>query len=183
MAKETIEELQTEIETLKAQAETAQAEITRLKAHSEDLLAERKAEQKRREDAETTLQTLTIERDGLHAKVEDMTLTGPVLRAIEAITPLPPAVGRKILEEAGIKFAIGTSGFASVINDGQEFPLSELLNQMATKIGQNGIDSFDWFLRSSGASGSGATGGTSSGFHSTPKPEPQEPLAKGLGLR
>ena len=91
-----------------------QAEIDRLKAHAEDLLTERKAEKQRREAAETALQTLTIEHDGVLAKLDDLTLSGPVLRALESVTAAPPMQGRKLLEDTGIKFAIGKQGVQTI---------------------------------------------------------------------
>ena len=161
-----------------------QAEIDRLKAHAEDLLTERKAEKQRREAAETALQTLTIEHDGVLAKLDDLTLSGPVLRALESVTAAPPMQGRKLLEDTGIKFAIGKQGNAVAIDGEDEIPLLDLHRHLLKKCDTpEGLAALGWILRSSGASGSGAKGGGNPSFlQVTPKTE-QKKVAPSLGLR
>ena len=162
-----------------------QAEIDRLKAHAEDLLTERKAEKQRREAAETALQTLTIEHDGVLAKLDDLTLSGPVLRALERVTAAPPMQGRKLLEDTGIKFAIGKQGSAVAIDGEDEIPLPDLYAHLSKKCDATpeGLSALGWILRSSGASGSGAKGGGKPSFlPETPKLEPKK-VASPLGLR
>lgn len=164
--------------------ESLQAEITRLKTHAEDLMTERKAEKKRREDAETAMQTLTSERDGLLSQVDDLPLSGPVLRALEGVTAAPAIQGRKLLEDAGIKFAIGKQGNAVAIDGEDEILLSDLHQHLSKKCDTpEGMTAFGWIVRSSGASGSGATGGGNPTFRPiTPKTEKPN-IAPALGLR
>ena len=164
--------------------EELQAEITRLKAHADDLLTERKAEKKRREEAETALQTLTNERDGLLSKLDDLTLTGPVLRALERVTVAPPIHGRKLLEDAGIKFAIGKDGIAVAIEGEDEIPLPDLYQHLSKKCDTpEGMAAFGWIIRSSGASGGGAVGGGGPVYRPTGQNPQREPIANNLGLR
>ena len=162
-----------------------QAEIDRLKAHSEDLLAERKAEKKRREEAESTLQTLTGERDGLLSRLDSLTLTGPVLRALESVTVAPPIHGRKLLEDAGIKFVIGKDGIATALDGEGEIPLLDLYQHLNKKCNTpEGMAAFGWILRSSGASGTGSKPSTTTTFqHPASQPKNDDGVVKGLGLR
>ena len=164
--------------------ESLQAEVTRLKAHADDLLAERKAEKQRREAAETALATLQTAHDGLVTKLDDLTLTGPVLRALERVTAAPPAQGRKLLEDAGIKFVTGKEGTAVALDGEAEIPLPDLHRHLLRKCDTDeGMAAFGWIIRSSGASGGGAMGGAG---HppSTRTKEPKEiKPAPQLGLR
>lgn len=164
--------------------ESLQAEITRLKAHSEDLLAERKAEKKRREDAENALQTLTIERGELLSKLDDLTLTGPVLRALESVTNAPPIKGRKLLEDAGIQFVIGKQGNAVAMDGEDEIPLPDFKQYMLRKCNDPAhLATFGWMLRASGVTGGGSR--TSNPVYSQPEHQPKndDGVVKGLGLR
>lgn len=164
--------------------ESLQTEITRLKAHADDLLAERKAEKKRREDAETALQTVTGERDGLLSRLDDLTLSGPVLRALEGVTAAPPIQGRKLLEDAGVKFVIGQQGTAVALDGEEEISLSDLHGHLSKKCQTpEGMAAFGWIIRGSGASGSGAPGGGIPSFRPVEQKQQHEPIAKNLGLR
>lgn len=161
-----------------------QAEIDRLKAHGEDLLAERKAEKKRREDAEAALQTITGERDGLVSRLDDLTLTGPVLRALERVTVAPPVHGRKLLEDAGIKFAIGKQGSAVAIDGEDEIPLPDLYQHLSRKCNTpEGLDAFGWILRASGITGGGSKTSSPVSRYTEPQPKNDDGVVKGLGLR
>lgn len=164
--------------------ESLQAEVTRLKAHADDLLAERKAEKQRRETAENALAALQTAHDGLAAKLDDLTLTGPVLRALESVTAAPPAQGRKLLEDAGIKFAIGKEGTAIAVDGEAEIPLPDLYAHLSKRCETpEGMAAFGWIVRSSGASGGGAVGGGARGT-SLHRKEPKEiKPAPQLGLR
>lgn len=171
--------------TTEVTIESLQAEIARLKTHADDLLAERKAEKQRREAAESTLEALTNERDSLAARVDDLTLTGPVLRALEDVVAMPPVQGRKLLEDAGIKFAIGKQGIAVAVDGEDEIPLPDLYRHLSEKCRTpEGMAALGWIVRSSGASGSGAIGGVTSGYYTQPTPNaaPQTPV-QNLGLR
>lgn len=171
--------------TAEVTIESLQAEIARLKTHADDLLAERKAEKQRREAAESTLEALTNERDSLAARVDDLSLTGPVLRALESVTACPPIQGRKLLEEAGIKFAIGKEGTAVAIDGEAEIPLPDLRQHLSKKCETpEGMAALGWFIRGSGASGSGAKGGATPGYYTQPTPNAasQTPV-QNLGLR
>lgn len=166
--------------------ENLQSEITRLKSHADDLLAERRAEKQRREAAESALETITNERDNLVARVNDLTLSGPVLRALESVTACPPIQGKRLLEEAGIKFAIGKQGIAVAIDGETEIPLPDLYQHLSGKCNKpEGLAALGWIIRSSGASGSGASpgcGSRSSYTQSTPEATPQTHV-QNLGLR
>ncbi|MBI4740859.1 MAG: hypothetical protein HY777_04740 [Betaproteobacteria bacterium] len=161
-----------------------QAELERLRLHANDVLAERKSEKQRREDAENAVATLTAERDSLIARIDDLTLSGPVLRALESVTAAPPAQGRKLLEDAGIKFAIGKSGNAVARDGDEEIALSDLHRHLSKKCeSADGMSAFGWIIRSSGVSGSGAIGGASPGY-SHPAQKPASPtLVQNLGFR
>lgn len=164
--------------------ESLQAEIARLKTHADDLLAERKAEKQRREAAESTLAAVTGERDSLNARMDDLTLSGPVLRALESVTAAPPIQGRKLLEDAGIKFVVGKEGTAVALDGEAEIPLPDLHRHLSKKCDTpDGMAAFGWIVRGSGASGGGASGGSGSFAGSTPqKKAPQTPVQP-LGLR
>lgn len=164
--------------------ESLQAEILRIKSHGEDLLSERKAEKQRREAAEASLQTLTEAHDGLIAKLDDLTLAGPVLRALEGVTAAPAQQGRKLLESAGITFSVGKSGIASAMDGEDEIALPDLYQHLRKKCDTpEGMAAFGWILRGSGASGGGAPGGGSARKYQ-PEPEKQQNIvANGLGLR
>lgn len=164
--------------------ESLQAEVTRLKAHADDLLAERKAEKQRREAAETALATLQTAHDGLVTKLDDLTLTGPVLRALEGVTAAPPAQGRKLLEDAGITFAIGKEGTAVALDGDAEIPLPDLHHHLIRKCDTpEGMAAFGYFVRGNGASGSGAMGGA--GYPTSTRHKEQKEIkpAPQLGLR
>lgn len=170
MAEKTIIELQTEID--------------RLRGHSEDLLNERKAEKKRREEAEAALQTLTNAHGELVAKLDDLTLTGPVLRALEGVTAAPAQQGRKLLEDAGITFAVGKSGIASAMDGEEEIALPDLYRHLSKKCETpEGLAAFGWILRSSGTTGGGALGGGSARKYQPEQDKQQKVVANGLGLR
>lgn len=164
--------------------ESLTAEVARLKAHAEDLLAERKAEKQRREAAENTLATVTVERDSLIARIDDLTLSGPVLRALESVTAAPPAQGRKLLEDVDIKFAIGKEGTAVALDGKAEIPLPDLFAHLTKKCETpEGMTKFGWIVRSSGASGGGALGSSKPG-HTQPAPKPvAQASVQNLGLR
>lgn len=135
--------------------ESLQAEVTRLKAHADDLLAERKAEKQRRETAENALATLQTAHDGLAAKLDDLTLTGPVTRALESSFIVPPPVARQALESAGFKFAIGKEGAPVALDGDKEVPLPELLRYVASRAATD----LAWMLpRPSGTNAPGSTG-------------------------
>ena len=170
--------METNIETLKA-------EIDRLKAHAEDLLAERKAEKKRREEAENALQTITGERDGLLSRLDDLTLTGPVLRALESVTTAPPEAGRKLLEERGIAFRIGKDGNAVAVDGETEIPLSDFKEHMHKKCNDPAhLATFGWILRARGISGTGSRPSATTTFqHPAPQSKNDVGVAKNLGLR
>lgn len=166
--------------------ESLQAEVTRLKAHADDLLVERRAEKQRREAAENTLATLQMAHDGLVVKLDDLTLAGPVLRALEGVTAAPPAQGRKLLEEAGIAFVIGKEGTAVAMDGDVEIPLPDLHAHLSKKCGTpEGMASLGWIVRAHPASGGGAVGGGTPDY-SNPSRKPAAPAAKPaapLGLR
>jgi len=161
-----------------------QAEIDRLRLHSNDLLAERKAERASREAAESALAAVTIERDGLITKLDDVTLSQPVLRALEGVVAMQPATGRKLLEDAGIRFAVGKSGIAAAFDGDDEIPLPDLYAHLSKKCETTeGMSTFGWIVRSSGASGCGAVGGGSPGAsHPATKPATPAPV-QSFGLR
>lgn len=164
--------------------ESLQAEVTRLKAHADDLLAERKAEKTRRETAENALAALQTAHDGLVTKLDDLTLTGPVLRALESVTAAPPAQGRKLLEDAGIKFLIGKEGTAVALDGETEIPLPDLYAHLSKRCETpEGMAAFGWIVRSSGASGGGAVGGATPGTSSHRKEPKEIKAAPQLGLR
>lgn len=165
--------------------EELQAEVARLKEHAEDLLAERKAEKKRREDAEAQLATLTAERDTLAGQVDGLTLSGPVLRALENVVACAPAKGRQLLEDAGIGFRISKEGTAVAVDGETEVPLPDLWKYLGDKChaSKEGMATFGWFVRGTGASGSGARGGDMPHYTPAKPAEPQKPLVTGLGLR
>lgn len=157
--------------------ESLQAEVARLKAHADDLLAERKAEKERRTAAENALATLQEAHDGLVGKLDAVTLTGPVLRALENVVAVPPDVGKKLLEEHGITFALGKEGTAVAMDGEQEIPLPDLYAHLC-KGGR-----LDWLIRGSLASGGGAPGGS---MHAPTRPAKAPEVikpAQNLGLR
>lgn len=164
--------------------ESLQAEITRLKAHADDLLSERRAEKARREAAESALQTAQEAAQAANVKLDDVVLTAPVLRALESVTAAPPAQGRKLLEDAGIKFLIGKQGTAVAIDGEAEIPLPDLHRHLLKRCDTpEGLAAFGWILRASGTTGGGARGGSSS----SPAPSSKAPNdikpAIQLGLR
>lgn len=170
--------------TDKVTIESLQAEILRIKSHGEDLLSERKAEKQRREAAESALQALTDEHHGLIAKLDDLTLAGPVLRALEDVTSAPPKHGRRLLEDAGITFAIGKAGIATAIDGEDEIALPDLYQHLRKKCDTpEGMAAFGWIIRGCGASGGGAPGG-SRAIKYQPEPEKRQNIvANALGLR
>ena len=170
MAEKTIIELQTEID--------------RLRGHSEDLLNERKAEKKRREEAETALQTLTSAHGELVAKLDDVTLSGPVLRALEDVTSAPPKHGRRLLEDAGITFAIGKAGIATAIDGEDEIALPDLYQHLRKKCDTpEGMAAFGWIIRGCCASGGGAPGGGRAIKYQPEQEKRHNIVANALGLR
>ncbi len=160
-----------------------QAEIDRLRLHSGDLLTERKTEKQRRDEAESALAALTIERDGLLTRLDDVTLTGPVERALERVTAAPPKQGRRLLEEAGIQFKIGAHGDAVAVDGELEIPLPDLYRHLNKKCDTSeGLTQFGWILRSSGITGGGAIGG-SGAIQPASNPVPTQAPAQSFGLR
>lgn len=163
--------------------EELQAEVARLKTHADDLLAERRAEKHRREELEAQLATLTGERDTLAASVESLTIDAPVLRALEHVVACPPEQGRKLLEAAGIGFRLGKDGTAVAVDGDAEIPLPDLHTHLRNRCDTpDGMTTFGWIIRGSGASGSGATGGYQPGSQRKPA-STSKPVATGLGLR
>lgn len=170
------------IEALTGERDALQAEVERLRAHSNDLLAERKAEKERREKAEADLAALQEAHDAAVARLEAITIDEPILRALEGVTVAPPDQGRKLLEEAGIRFAVGNEGVAVAIDGETQIALPDLKGYLSRACDKpEGLERFGWFIPAS-ASGSGAPGGSMGG--STPRKETKS--TKGapiLGLR